>query len=61
MHIKPGTITGQMVKNDLKGTIGRFVASGNAFSVMSSIKGTPTYCYGYAIRDTHIFFDIVIC
>ena len=60
-HIKPGTITAGMVKNDLKGTTKRCVASGNAFSVMSSVKGTPAYCYGCAIRDTHVFFDIVIC
>ena len=31
MNIKPGTITGEMVKNGLKGAIERIVASGNAF------------------------------
>ena len=41
--IKPGTLTAGMVKNNLKGTIERFVASDNAFSFMSSVKGKPTY------------------
>ena len=41
--IKPGTITPGTVKNNFKGTIKRFVASNNAFSFMSSIKGTPAY------------------
>ena len=44
MHkIKPGTLTAEMVKNNLKGTIKRFVASDNAFSFMSSVKETPAY------------------
>ena len=44
MHkIKPGKLTAGMVKNNLQGTIERFVASDNAFSFMSSVKGTPPY------------------
>ena len=44
MHkIKPGTLTAGTVKNNFKGTIERFVASGNAFSFMSSVKGKPAY------------------
>ena len=41
--IKPGTLTAGTVKNNFKGTIERFVASNNAFSLMSLIKGTPAY------------------
>ena len=41
--IKPGTFTTGTVKNNFKGTIKRFVASDNAFSFMSSAKGTPAY------------------
>ena len=41
--IRPGTLTAGMVKNNLKGTIERFLASYNAFSFMSSVKGTPAY------------------
>ena len=41
MHkIKAGTLTPRTVKNNFKGTIERFVASDNAFSFMSSVKGT---------------------
>ena len=44
MHkIKPGKLTEGTVKNNFKGTIERFVASNNAFSFMSSVKGTPAY------------------
>ena len=44
MHkIKPGMLTVGMVKNNLKGTIERFVVSDNELSFMSSVKGTPTY------------------
>ena len=44
MHkIKPGTLTAGTVKNNFKGTIERFVASDNAFSFISSVKGTPAY------------------
>ena len=44
MHkIKPGTLTAQIVKSNFKRTIERFVASDNAFSFMSSVKGTPAY------------------
>ena len=44
MHkIKPDKLTEGTVKNNLKGTIERFVASDNAFSFISSVKGTPAY------------------
>ena len=44
MHkIKPGTLTAGKVKNNFKAAIERFVASDNAFSFMSSVKGTPAY------------------
>ena len=41
--IKPGTLTAGTFKNNFKGTIGRFVASDNAFSFMRSVKGTTAY------------------
>ena len=41
--IKPGTLTAWTVKSNFKGTIERFVARDNAFSFMSSAKGTPAY------------------
>ena len=41
--IKPVTLTAGMVTNTLKGTIQKFVASDNAFSFLSSVKGTPAY------------------
>ena len=41
--IKPGKLKEGTVKNNFKGTIERFVASDNAFSFMSSVKGTPAY------------------
>ena len=45
MHkIKPGTLTAGTVKNNFKGTIERFIASDNVFSLMSSVKGAPAYC-----------------
>ena len=41
MHkIKPGTVTAGTVKSNFKGTMERFVARDNAFSFMSSVKGT---------------------
>ena len=44
MHkIKPGKLTAGTVKNNFKGTIERFVASDNAFSLMSSVKETSAY------------------
>ena len=44
MHkIKPGILRAGMVKNNVKGTIERFVASDNAFSFMSSVKGATAY------------------
>ena len=44
MHkIKPGTFAAGTVKIYFKGTIERFVARDNAFSFMSSVKGTPAY------------------
>ena len=44
MHkIKPGTFAAGTVKIYFKGTIERCVAMDNAFSFMSSVKGTPAY------------------
>ena len=44
MHkIKPGTLTAGTVKINFKGTIERFVKRDNAFSFMSSVKGTLAY------------------
>ena len=41
MHkIKPGTLTAGPVKSNFKETVERFVASDNAFFLMSSVKGT---------------------
>ena len=70
MHkIKPGTLTVQTVKIDLKGTIEQFGASDIASSFMSSVKGTPekhkflysSSSYYHAIKNIHIFSDIVMC
>lgn len=41
--IKPGTLTAGTVENDFKGTIERFVESGNAFPIISSVIGAPAY------------------
>ena len=41
--IEPGTLTAGTVKNNFKRTIERFIASENAFSLISSVKGTPAY------------------
>ena len=41
--IKPGTLTTGTFKSNFKGTIERFVARGNTFSLMSSVKGTTAY------------------
>ena len=42
MHkIKSGTLTSGAVKNNFKATVERFLKSDNAFSSMSSVKGTP--------------------
>ena len=44
MHkIKPGQLTAGTIKQNYRGTIERFVASDNAFSFMSQVKGTPAY------------------
>ena len=44
MHkIKLGTLTAETVKNDVKRTIERCVASDNAFSFMRSVKETLAY------------------
>ena len=44
MHkIKPGKLTARTVENNFKGTIEWFAVSDNAFSFMSSVKGTPAY------------------
>ena len=44
---KPGTLTVKTVKSNFKGTIKRFVARDNAFSFMSSVKGTLKYWTQY--------------
>ena len=41
--INPGSFTAGTIKSNFEGTIERFVAKDNAFSFMSSVKGTPTY------------------
>ena len=41
--IKPGKITAGTIKNNFKQTVKRFVASENAFSFTSLVKGTPAY------------------
>ena len=41
--IKPDTLTAGTVKSNFKGTVEKFVARDNAFSFMSSVKGTPAY------------------
>ena len=44
MHkIKPGTLTAGTVKHNFKVTVQGFVAKGNAFSFMISIRKTPTH------------------
>ena len=44
MHkIIPGTPTAGVVKSNFKETIESFVAIDNAFSFMTSVKGTPPY------------------
>ena len=44
MHkIKPGTLTAGSVQRNFKETLESFVASDNAFSFMSSVKGTIAY------------------
>ena len=44
MHIiKSGVLAAGTVKSNFKGTIERFVARNNAFSFISSVKGTPAY------------------
>ena len=44
MHkIKPGKLTAGTVKSNIRGAIEMFVARDNAFSFMSSVKGTPAY------------------
>ena len=41
--IKAGTLISGTVKNNFQGIIKRFVARDNAFSFISSVKGTPAY------------------
>ena len=44
MHkIKPDNLTAGIVKINFKETVKNFVASDNAFSLMSSVKRIPTY------------------
>ena len=53
MHkIKPGTFIAGVGKSNFKGTIERFVARDNAFSFMSSVKGTLSYCKQF-------FYDVL--
>ena len=43
MHkIKPGQLTAGTIKQNYRGTIDKYVASDNAFSFMSQVKGTPS-------------------
>ena len=41
--IKPGTLAAGTAKSVFKGTIQSFIAKINAFSFMTSVKGTPAY------------------
>ena len=44
MHkIKPGTTTAETIKSSFEETIKSFVARDNAFSLISSVKGTSIY------------------
>ena len=44
MHkVKTCTLKTGSIKNNFKGEVERFVASDIAFSLMSSVKGTPAY------------------
>ena len=42
--IKPNRLTAGTVKSNFKETVERIVARDNAFSFISSVKGTPAYC-----------------
>lgn len=42
-NTKLRTLTAETIKNDFKGTIERFVESGNAFPIISSVIGAPAY------------------
>ena len=44
---KPSTLTAEIVKNNVKGTIDRFAASDNAFLFVSSVKEIPAYWKQY--------------
>ena len=41
--IKPGTTTAETIKSSFEETIKSFVARDNAFSLISSVKGTSIY------------------
>ena len=43
--IKPGTLTAEAVNNNMKRTIETIVASGNAFSFMSFMKGPTAFSF----------------
>ena len=43
VKIKPGTLTVGTAENKFEGISERFLASDKAFSLISSVKGTPAY------------------
>ena len=56
MHkFKSGTLTAGMVKNNFKATLARFVTNDNVFSLISSLKGTPT-CRKQFLQDALALF-----
>ena len=65
---KPGTLTAAIVKNNLKGTVERFLASRNTFLFISLVKGTSVYWKQFlydgiivAIGINYIFPDVIMC
>ena len=63
-------LTAGILSKNFKKTVQEFIAENKAFSFMSSINRTPAYwkknvasgfSYGKAIRNTNIFFNIVMC
>ena len=61
--IKPGKITTRAIKNNFKGTYGRFVTSDNAFSLKSSVKRTSEYWehFSYDVLATVKQLGITTC
>ena len=43
VKIKPGTLSVGTAENKFEGISERFLASDKAFSLISSVKGTPAY------------------